>query len=286
MGTRKVAVVTDSTSYLPGDVVDKYGVTVVPLCVVLDGVAGQEGVDVGPAAVAHALAGRRPEVSTSRPTPASFAAAYLAAAEAHGTDEIVSVHLSAALSGTCDAAHAAAREVADRVRVHVVDTRSLAMGEGFPVIAAAEAAASGAEVADVVGEAEQTAAGTRTLFYVDTLEHLRRGGRIGAASALLGTALMVKPILHVLDGTVAPLEKLRTAGRALARLEELALEEAGEDPVDLAVHHLGAPARAAELADRLRYRVPGVQSLYVSEVGAVVGAHTGPGMLGIVIRHR
>ena len=124
------------------------------------------------------------------------------------------------------------------------------------------------------------------LFYVDTLEHLRRGGRIGAAAALVGTALAVKPLLHVVDGRIAPLEKVRTASKALARLEDLAVQRAADDPVDVAVHHLAAGEKAAALAERLRSRLPQLVDLHVSEVGAVVGAHVGPGLLGVVVSRR
>ena len=124
------------------------------------------------------------------------------------------------------------------------------------------------------------------LFYVDTLEHLRRGGRIGAAAALVGTALAVKPLLHVVNGTIAPLEKVRTASKALARLEDLAVQRAGHGEVDVAVQHLAAGQRAVELGARLRERLPHVASLHVSEVGAVVGAHVGPGFLGVIVSRR
>jgi DegV family protein with EDD domain len=160
------------------------------------------------------------------------------------------------------------------------------MGLGFAVIAAAEAASSGAAADEVVAAASSTAAATTTLFYVDTLEHLRRGGRIGAAAALFGTALAVKPLLHVVDGHIAPLEKVRTASKALARLEDIAAGIAGDAPVDIAVHHLAAADKATALADRLRGRVPGLSSMHVSEVGAVVGAHVGPGLLGVVVSRR
>jgi DegV family protein with EDD domain len=277
----KVAVVTDSTAYLPEGVADKHDIGVVPLHVVLGLRSGEEGIEVSPADVAAALAGRRAQVSTSRPTPAEFGHAYRAA----GAPCIVSIHLAAGLSGTVDAARTAAADVlAEGIEVHVVDTRSIAMGLGFAVIAAAEAATAGASVEEVEAAADN--ADTSTLFYVDTLEHLRRGGRIGAAAALFGTALAVKPLLHVVDGSIAPLEKVRTASKALARLEQLAVERAGSGPVDLAVHHLAAPDKAAGLAERLRSRVPGLQSMYVSEVGAVVGAHVGPGLLGVVVFRR
>ncbi|MBX6766445.1 MAG: DegV family EDD domain-containing protein, partial [Actinomadura rubrobrunea] len=123
----------------------------------------------------------------------------------------------------------------------------------------------------------------RSLFYVDTLEHLRRGGRIGAAATLLGSALMVKPLLGIVDGRIVPVEKVRTASRAVARLEELAVDFAGDRPVDVGVQHLSAAHRAEALAARLRDRIPRVGDVHVGEVGPVIGAHVGPGMLGVVI---
>jgi DegV family protein with EDD domain len=160
------------------------------------------------------------------------------------------------------------------------------MGLGFPVLAAAEAARSGGSLQEVYSAAVETAERTTTLFCVDTLEYLRRGGRIGAAQALLGTALSVKPILHVQDGRIVPLEKVRTASKGLARLEALATKAAGDSPVDIAVHHLAAAQRAETLADRLRSRLTRLGELYLSEVGAVVGAHVGPGLLGVVVVRR
>lgn len=278
-----VAVVTDSTAYLPPGVGAHWGVGEVALHVVLGSRTGAENTEVSPSDVADALRERRHKVSTSRPTPGEFAAVYRAA----GRPCVVSVHLSAALSGTVDAAQLAADEVAgDGIEVRVVDSRSLAMGLGFAVIAAARAAASGADVDTVAKAARETADQTDLLFYVDTLEHLRRGGRIGAAAALFGTALAVKPLLHVVDGQISPLEKVRTASKALARLEELVVARAGDGPVDLAVHHLAAHDKAAELAERLRGRLPDRGDLHLSEVGAVVGAHVGPGLLGVVVSRR
>ncbi|HVM28454.1 MAG TPA: DegV family protein [Mycobacteriales bacterium] len=281
--TTSVAVVTDSTAYLPPGVGAKYGVGEVPLHVVLGSRSGAETVEVSPADVAEALRERRVPVSTSRPTPGEFAELY----RSTGSACIVSVHLSAALSGTSDAAQLAARDVAgDGIEVRVVDSRTIAMGLGFAVVAAARLATEGADIDVVEQRAREVAAGTDMLFYVDTLEHLRRGGRIGAAAALVGTALAVKPLLHVVDGQIAPLEKVRTASKALARLEALVVERAGEGAVDLAVHHLAAADKAEELAERLRGRVPALRELHLSEVGAVVGAHVGPGLLGVVVSRR
>ncbi len=277
----QVAVVTDSTAYLPEGVADKHEIAVVPLHVALGPVCGLEGVEVLPAEVARALGERRLKVTTSRPTTDQLVAAYRGC----GTAQVVSVHLSSTLSGTYDAAVVAAEQVAaDGIEVRVVDSRSLAMGLGFRVIAAAEAASGGASLDGVEAAAHQ--ADATQVFYVDTLEHLRRGGRMTAASALLGTALGVKPLLVLRDGSIEVVDKVRTFSKAMGRLRELVREAAGEDVVDVAVHHLAAPARAAVLADELRAELPGLQSLYLSEVGAVVGAHVGPGMLGVVVWRR
>lgn len=278
-----VSVVTDSTAYLPTGLAARRGIGVVPLHVVLGGRTGTDGVDVSPGEVAAALAERRVSVSTSRPTPQEFAAAYRDV----GSSCIVSVHLSAALSGTADAARLAAREVlGEGIEVRVVDSGTIGMALGFAVLAAADEAGSGGDAGAVEARAKATAAGTDMLFYVDTLEHLRRGGRIGAAAALFGTALAVKPLLHVVDGAIAPLEKVRTASKALARLEVLAVQRGGDSAVDLAVHHLGAKDKATALADRLRAQLPGIGAVHVSEIGAVVGAHVGPGMLAVVVSRR
>lgn len=278
----RVAVVTDSTAYLPPALAAEFGVTVVPLQVVVSGRSLAEGIEVTSTEVADALRARQP-VTTSRPSPQEFVDTYRRLAEG-GVTGIVSLHLSADLSGTVDAARVAARQIAfDDVTVEVVDSRLLAMGLGFAALAGARAAADGGTRAEVAEVATRRALSTGVWLYVDTLEYLRRGGRIGPAAAWFGSALAVKPLLHLVDGRIEPLERVRTASRALARLEEIAVAEAGSAPVDVAVQHLATAERAAELAERLSNRLPGIRRLVVDEVGAVVGAHVGPGMLGIVI---
>ncbi|MCO5992434.1 DegV family protein [Actinoallomurus rhizosphaericola] len=280
--TAPVAVVTDSTAYLPDELVAAHGVTVVPLQVGVGGETFEEGGRHTAGEAGQGFRDWRP-VTTSRPSPGSFAAAYRQAAET-GATGAVSVHLSAEMSGTVESARLAAREAP--IPVRVVDSRSLGMGLGFSVLAAARAAVGGGDLDAVADAAVRRIRATRSLFYVDTLEHLRRGGRIGAAATLLGSALMIKPLLRIVDGRIAPLEKVRTTSRALARLEELAVELADDRPVDIAVQHLAAPVRAAALAGHLRERVPELHDLYVGEVGPVIGAHVGPGMLGVVVSRR
>ncbi|GAQ54936.1 DegV family protein [Streptomyces acidiscabies] len=280
--SRHVAIVTDSTAYLPQPMMERHSITAVPLTVVLGDQALEEGTEISTRSLAQALQKRRP-VTTSRPGTEVFAETYRRVA-ASGATGIVSLHLSAELSGTYDAAVVAAREAP--VPVRVVDTGMVAMALGFCALAAAETAQAGGTVDEAVTAAEKRAAGTAAYFYVDTLDYLRRGGRIGAAQALLGSALAVKPLLQLDEGRIELLEKVRTASKAIARLEELAVERAGAAAVDLAVHHLAAPERAGVLAERLRERVGGLGELHVSEVGAVIGAHTGPGLLGVVVSPR
>ncbi|URN10457.1 DegV family protein [Actinomadura madurae] len=242
------------------------------------GATRDEG-DITTAEAAQALKEWHP-VTTSRPAPERFADAYKAAA-ASGARAVVSVHLSSAMSGTVEAARLAAEDAP--VPVSVLDSGTIGMGLGFAALSAAAVALAGGTAEEAVSAAARRAGLTRSLIYVDTLEHLRRGGRIGAAATLVGSALMVKPLLDIADGRLAPLEKVRTSSRALARLEELAVAAAGERSVDLGVQHLAASARAETLAARLRERVPHVQDVYVGEVGPVIGAHVGPGMLGVVV---
>jgi DegV family protein with EDD domain len=279
-----VAVVTDSTAYLPAELSSRHGLTVVPLTVVINGVHGLEGEEISPAQVAVALRARRAAVSTSRPAPSQFTQAYRRLLDA-GADGIVSVHLSSVLSGTYEAARLAAAEVGPQVAV--VDSKTTGMGLGFAALAAAAAARGGASLEAVRGAAVDNAGQVSTLFYVDTLEFLRRGGRMGAASALLGTALSVKPILHVVDGSIVVRDKVRTAGRALARLVDLALDASGAGDVDIAVHHLAGPDRAAALADAVSVRLgERLRDCYIAEIGAVVAAHVGPGVVGVVVHRR
>ncbi len=276
---QRVTVVTDSTSYLPAGLASRLGVRVVALQVQLGDRSGSEGIDVSPADVTAALR-ERVTVTTSRPAPAEFVQMYRSALDA-GASSVISIHLSAELSGTCDSARLAAAEFGGAVRV--IDSRSAAMALGFGVLAAARAAAAGLEAEAVEHRARETLNATKAIFYVDSLDWLRRGGRIGAAAARFGTALSVKPLLHLSEGRIVPLEKVRTSTKAIARLVQLAVVAAGADRVDIAVQHLAAPDRADSLTAQLRAALPALGEVYQSEVGAVVGAHVGPGLLGIVV---
>jgi DegV family protein with EDD domain len=284
MDSPRVAVVTDSTAYLPDGVAERYGIAVVPLHVVTSDGEALEGVELTPTDFAQWIQHPGRTASTRPPAPAAFREAY----EATGAHDIVSIHLSARLSGTRESAVTAAYDLFDRggPRVKVVDSRTTAMGLGFAVIAAAEVALAGGDAFEVANAAEASARRTETMFYVDTLEYLRRGGRIGKAAAFVGTALDMKPLLHMVDGAIEPMDKVRRSERAIAKLEDTIVAAAGEGPVDVAVHHLAAAGNADALTERLRARLPGLATMHQSEVGAVVGAHVGPGLLGAVVHRR
>lgn len=276
-----VAVVTDSTADFPPGAMPA-GVQTVPLLVHVDGRSTFDG-ELSSADLVAALRSKR-MVTTSRPTPAAFDRAYRSAFDA-GATHVVSIHLSRDLSGTWDSARLAAQDYPYGA-VRVVDSRSTAMGLGFAVLAAARAVADGAATAAVQDAAVAAVDRTSCFFYLDTLEYLRRGGRIGTAQALFGTALSIKPLLHVHQGRIVPLEKVRTSARAVARILQMALDSAGGGPVDVAVQHLAAPERAEAVVAALRDRLPTASSIVCGEVGAVVGAHTGPGTVGIILARR
>ena len=283
----KVAVVTDSTASLSHDVAAEHGIVVVPLQVVIGARSYDDGVDpeASPEAVARALREFMP-VSTSRPNPAVLLETYERAA-AEGAEEIVSVHVSADVSGTYESAMLAARKAP--VKVHAVDSRQIGAGTGFAAVTAAEVVAEGGDGSEAARAARRRGTATASLFYVDTLEYLRRGGRVGAAAAFLGSALAVKPILRLDDGRIAPLDKVRTATRALARLEDLAVEAAGEEQVDVAVCHLAGEGPAQGLAEALTSRLAANLSgrtIGVAEVPSVLGAHVGPGLVGVTVAPR
>lgn len=275
-----VAVVTDSTACLTPDLLVASGIRVVPIEVIVDGQVLHDGVDIDSHGVAEALVADR-RVSTSRPSPQAFLDVYEAAAQA-GADSILSIHLSQALSGTIDSARLASKDAP--IPVTVVDSRTIGMGLGFAALSAARVASRGGSTDEVMAVGESTAAGSQVIFYVDSLEFLRKGGRIGKASAWLGSALRVKPLLHVTDGEVAPLEKARTAAKALARLTDLAVEAASPGPSRLAVQHLDAPARAADVAAQLAQRLGmDVADIVVCEISAVMGVHVGPGVVSVAV---
>lgn len=277
----RVAIVTDSTSYIPPDLVKKLGISVVPLNVQWNNAVYDEA---DPSAVEVLEALRKGELATtSRPSPERFASLYEKLAQ-EGAMEIVSIHISSSMSGTSEAASLAAKDAS--IPVHVLDSRTVGMAMGYGVIAAALAADEGMSGIEVVEVAKRRIASTNIFFSVAKLENLRRSGRISRGASLLATALAIKPILTVEDGHVVAQERVRTQAGAIKRLEEMALEATKNRAVDVTVHHLGAAELANKFATDLRGVLSGVGQVVITEVGAVVGTHVGPGAIAVVISPR
>lgn len=278
-----LAIVTDSTSSLSVEDAAALGIHVVPISVIIGARVYTEGVDVTADMISTALTEGVP-VSTSRPSAETFEAVYRSLI-ASGVTDIVSVHLSSELSGTIDSARLAASRFSQPI--HIVDTRQVGLATGFAAGRAARAVRRGESVEQVVAAARTNVSESSVLIYVDTLEYLRRGGRIGRAAAMFGSALAVKPILTVQDGIITPLEKVRTASRAQSRLVALATEVAqglnGE--CDIGVQHLSSTDAARSVAERLAQAL-GRDEVPIDEVGASLGAHVGPGMIGVTISAR
>ncbi len=272
-----VGIVTDSTAYLPKSLVTELGIEVVELQVISNGIAYNEVDGITVEQVAIALRANKP-VTTSRPNPELFVAAYERLIS-NGADSIVSTHLSRELSGTFESATLASRSVS--CPVEVIDSRGIAMMLGFAVQAGAKLAKSGGALNEVVDLVNRKCLGSSILFYVDSLEFLERGGRINAVQARMGSAMNLKPLLHMLDGKVEQRELVRTREKALNRMVDLVCA-AARIKSEIAVHHVDAATAAHELARILQTRT-GHVDVSVSAIGAVVGAHVGPGALAIVV---
>jgi DegV family protein with EDD domain len=282
MPAADTAVVTDTTAYLPDETCAREGIERVSLYVALDGVQQRESEVSGDEydRFYKRLLASEGGAKTSQPSVGDFRAVYEPLL-AEGR-EIVSVHLSDGLSGTCNSARQAAKQLADEglggERIVVWDSRSACAGLGMMALVAARAARAGASAA----EAAEAAAGARARLgiwcAVDTLDYLRKGGRIGPAQAWLGSALQIKPIVS-LGEEIVPVERVRTSRRAFERLVEFARECKREGADGWVVQHIHSPDRARDLAGVCR-ELYGNEPLFGGEVGPVIGSHTGPGLLG------
>lgn len=273
-----VAVITDSTACLPEQLAAQWGISVVQLLIQANGRTDDESRFDRAELVETLRAGNA--VTTSPPDPGAFFWSFQDAVSA-GADAIVSLHISRRLSATADAAREAAQQV--RVPVHVLDSATTSMSLGFAALSAARAAAAGAGPQRVMEVADRRYRSSREFMYVDTLEYLRRGGRIGAASALLGSAFAIKPLLTVRDGEVAPLTKVSGTRRALSRLADLAVTEAGDRAVDIAVASVTPSDRELTLVQQLRSRIPRLNDIMLVHASTVITAHVGPGALGVTV---
>jgi DegV family protein with EDD domain len=271
----RTAVVTDSTADLVPELTTRFGINVVPLTVNLDGQSYLDGVEITSAEFYEKLRESRSHPTTSQPSPGQFKEAYERLLENH--EEVVSLHLSGKLSGTLDSARQAA-ELVGRDRVKVVDSEFVSMPLAGLALVAAQCAERGGGAAEIVEDVNRVREAMRCFFAVSTLEFLRRGGRIGSASALLGSVLQIKPILSIEGGEVAPMERVRTQERALGRLVELGRAVAGAKGLCVVIGHAAAEGQALALAERLDDLA---ETLIVQPLGPVVGAHAGPGTVGL-----
>jgi DegV family protein with EDD domain len=272
---RTVAIVTDSTADLPSELARKRSITVVPLTLHFEGKSLLDGVDITPADFYRQLPAATTHPTTSQPSAGRFAETYAALLKDH--DAIVSVHISEKLSGTYASARQGA-DLTDPKRVHVIDSELASMSLGLLTLAASELAAKGADAESIESKVLAMRDQVQTYFSVATLEFLRRGGRIGRASALLGSVLQVKPVLCIRDGLVTPLERVRTFDRALTRVIELVRAVDRGQGVCAIVGHADAEDAAERVARELE---PIAETLMIQPLGPVVGAHAGPGVVGV-----
>ena len=270
-----VAVVTDSTADLPTQLTKSRSITVVPLTLNFEGRSLLDGVDIRPSEFYRKLPNATTHPTTSQPSAGQFAEQYAHLLTDH--DEVVSIHISEKLSGTYASAVQGA-EMTDPQRVHVVDSQLVSMSLGLVTLAASAMVAQGERAEAVAQRVTAMREHVQTYFSVATLEFLRRGGRIGRASALLGSVLQVKPVLCIRDGLVTPLERVRTFDRALSRVIELAREVDRGKGLCVCVGHADAEADAERVARGLEDIA---ETLTIQPLGPVVGAHAGPGVVGV-----
>jgi DegV family protein with EDD domain len=273
-----VAVITDSTASLPQHVADRWGIGVVQLQLQVGNRFDEENRFQRDEVFGMLREGAH--LTTSPPDPGAFFWTYQEMA-ARGATAVVSMHISGRMSETVNAAREAAQQV--RIPVHVLDSGTTGMSLGFGAIAAAQIASAGGRIDRVIQAAEHRFRYSTELIYVDTLEFLRRGGRIGAAQAFLGTALSLKPLLTVKNHEMAPLARVPGSRRALAKLVDYAVRTADHRRVDIAINRAESDERDLEIGGSLRARLPGMAENLVVEGSMVLGAHLGPGALGITV---
>jgi DegV family protein with EDD domain len=271
-----VHIVTDSTSDISKELAEEHGITIIPLTIAFGSESYRDGIDLSADEFYARLQTTKALPTTSQPPPALFQHAY-----EHLTSrgDVVSIHVSHKLSGTIETARAAAREVAPD-KISVVDSTSVSMGLGMCAIAAARVAKAGGTREACVAAAESVAGRLRIAVAFETLEYLRRGGRIGRATAFLGGLLRLKPILTVKDGETFPVTRVRSRAKALDELFALCAVDKRID--EIAIMHTTTPEDAAALAERARAARPGVH-IHVGRFGPVLGVHGGPGMLGFAV---
>ena len=280
MTGKNVAVVTDSTAYIPDEARAGLDIPAIPLWLIWGDERYRDGVDIAPDDFYRLLQDRDTIPSTSQPSVGEFVDFYHRVAEEQETDTIVGAFISSRISGTVDSAQTAAAEVRD-LDVTVIDSYSTAMGLGFMALAAARKAAAGGSGAEVATAADDVRQRLTVLFTVDTLEYLHKGGRIGSAKRFLGTMLNIKPLLHLNDGCVEPLCQIRTKRRAVTEMLDRAEASLDGRPMgELAVIDVGCRDESQIVADRAKDRF-NLSRVYLAPVSPVIGTHAGPGTIGL-----
>ncbi len=275
-----IKIVTDSTADLPADLVEEYGINVVPLNVHIDTNTYKDGIELSSQEFFEKLPKAENVPSTSQPSPGEFKEAYEEIAISN--DSIISIHISKDLSGTYQSAIMAQSMIKD-IDIEVIDSRFVSMGLGVIVLEAARAVKNGMDKQGVLNVIEKMMADTKVYFCVDTLEYLQKNGRIGKAQAFLGTVLSMKPVLAVENGIIVPVEKVRGKKKGLRKTIEY-VEKAMKDysSANIAVLHGNAEAEGKEVESQLKELLP-ISESRVIPIGAVVGVHTGPGVIGVAV---
>jgi DegV family protein with EDD domain len=280
MTDQNVAVVTDSTAYIPDQALSGLDIPVIPLWLIWDDERYRDGVDIEPQAFYRLLQERDTIPSTSQPSVGEFIDFYRRVAEEKETDRIVGTYISSKISGTVASAEAAAAQMPE-LNVTVIDSFSTSMGLGFVALAAAREAAAGGSVADVVAAAQAVQERLTVLFVVDTLEYLHKGGRIGSAKRFLGTMLNIKPLLHLNDGQVEAMGQVRTKRRAIAEMLTVAEERLdGRKIAEVAVIDVDNREENDTVAEKVGRHFD-VSTVYQTPVSPVIGTHAGPGTVGL-----
>jgi DegV family protein with EDD domain len=274
---RKVAIVTDSTAGLPAELVKELGIHVVPVLLIQDGQIFRDGVDITPTEVYRRLRAGEAAFTSAAPSVPEFLEVYQAAAQ--GVSGVLSIHMSPKLSNTYGVALAASEQV-EGVPTVVFNCNSAAIGQGFVALEAARTAATGAALEEVVRRAEDMAARIQFLFTLDTFEYLRKSGRMGGATALMGTLLQIRPVLYLPRGTVEVFARPRTKPRAIQLILEQMAKQPRDRPMHAAIVHADVRQEAEDLQRTVSERFD-CADLLLTEFTPVVGAHTGPGLLGI-----
>ena len=280
MSNRKIAVVTDSTAYIPAQALGDLDIPIIPLWLIWGDERFRDGVDIDPPTFYRRLREAKTLPTTSQPSAGEFVDFFRRVAAENDTDTIVGAYISSGLSGTVASAQAAKAQVPE-LDITIIDSLVASMGLGFVALAAARVAAAGGSLEKVVAAAEETRDGINLLLTVDTLEYLHRGGRIGGGKRFLGTALKIKPLLHLEDGRIEALTQVRTKRKAIAQMLDIVEERlGGRQMAEVSILDADSPEEAEAVAEQVKERF-GISTVYCAMVSPAIGTHVGPGTIGI-----